>query len=130
MAVRVNLNNAAINAEIMRRGGRVDRDVRKRAQRVERRAKTLAPTRTGRLRRSIKLEKNRKANGAFDFGYSITADAPHAGWVHDGTAAHTVTRRRKKILTDRVNFFGKEVFIPAQRARPFLEEALDAALED
>lgn len=79
--------DATIAATVLRRGGDVDGAVKKRALRIANRARTLAPSASGFLRRSIKVEQSREETGRFSFGYRVTATAPYSLFVHEGRAA-------------------------------------------
>ncbi len=92
-----------------RRG--VDRAARLAAESAERKAREVAPVRSGTLRDSV---THRSATGSENIArYDVIASAKYASFVSQGTRPHLIVARRKRAL----HFFvgGKEVF--AQRVR-------------
>lgn len=92
--VHYNPNIGAISTQIMRKGGDVDGDIKRRALRVAKAAKPLVPNTSGRgtgeLAASIHVEQTRAERGRFGFGYRVIADARHAAAVHGGSRAHFI----------------------------------------
>ena len=91
-------------------------------------AKSLAPKRTGKLQKSIKVKDSRKkikGNHAVLFG--VTKEAPHAHLIEYGTQPHAIKVKDKRFLKiGGLEIFGlKEVHHPGTRARPFLRPAFD-----
>lgn len=56
---------------------------------------------------------------------------PQLRWLHDGTKAHLIEPRSKKVLFSRRlgRFFGREVSHPGQKSRPWLKQAQFAGAE-
>lgn len=98
ITVTVQLNQAAIDRLSNSEQSVAVKDAFRRGKKVERKAKTLCPVRTGRLRASIDTEVFTTDEG---IGVRVGSNVNYAHWVHDGT-------RRMP-------------------ARPFLLDALDAA---
>lgn len=116
---------SAFAAQVFRRGGDLDGALRRRANKVARTARVLAPHRSYRLRQSIGVEQNRAVQGQFSFGYRIYADAPYAVFVHNGTRPHRITARRAKVLySQRDGFLGVSVMHPGTKPNPFMTKAL------
>jgi hypothetical protein len=86
--------------------------------------------RTGNLR-SSQRPPTVVMHGARIIGSAVN-DASYAAAVHNGSKAHDVVARRKKVLTG-WRYQGRTVFtpvshIPAQRGRPWLRDALTEVL--
>lgn len=78
VSVTIELPNTGILAA---RGGDVDRDMERRARRVESTAKILAPVRTGRMRASGYTAPATEVEGAWDVIFPVG----YAIFVNDGT---------------------------------------------
>ena len=59
--------------------------IRRKANAIRGTALALAPARTGRLKGSHRVTQNRDAGGRFQTGFIISATAPYARYVHEGT---------------------------------------------
>lgn len=102
----------------MRRG--VDRAARLAAESAERKAREVAPVRSGNLRSSV---THRPANSSEHIArFDVIASAKYASFVSDGTRPHLIVARRKRAL----HFFvgGREVFTqrvrhPGTKPNPF-----------
>lgn len=95
-------------------------------------ARVNVPVKTGNLGRSIK-EGPVITEGPFKVTGSVSADAPYAAFVHQGTQPHVIRPRTKKAL--RFTMDGREVFAksvnhPGTRPRPFLLNAAERVLRD
>lgn len=67
--------------QLVRRGGEIDRDMERRARRVEGTAKVLAPVRTGRMRASGYTTPANEVEGAWDVVFPVD----YAIFVNSGT---------------------------------------------
>lgn len=74
--------------EVYRRGGDMDGDILRRAERVAVVAKGSAPIRSGRLAASIRVNRRRNRVGQYDFGYEIRPTVYYAAWALDPSATH------------------------------------------
>jgi hypothetical protein len=101
-------------------------EVTKITRRVLTRAKILAPVRTGRLRSSGRMDI--KITNVGPSG-SVTFPVSYAQFVHEGTRAHIIRAKKKKVLKFKGRsgafVFRKVVHHPGTRARPFLQRALE-----
>lgn len=90
-------------------------------------AKRLVPVRTGRLRDSIHANYPRQM-GRWVLEARVTASAPYAKFVHEGTRPHIIRAKRAQALrfywpvAGRVVFF-KSVNHPGTGKTPFLKAA-------
>jgi hypothetical protein len=82
MAVRIQLNQGAINDLLRSPLGLVARDMHRRGKNVERAAKSLVPVDKGGLKGSIRTEMVTR-NGAP--AAKVGSRAFYARWVHEGT---------------------------------------------
>ena len=94
---------------------------------VEREAKRLAPVRTGRLRASIHADPPRFVSPML-VSAPVTASAPYARYVHEGTRPHVIRASRGGALRFHWDKVGREVFFasvqhPGSRANPFMMTA-------
>jgi hypothetical protein len=87
---RVVINQAVINR--LGSWGPVDRDMRRRADRVASAARGRGPIDTGEYVSSIGVERLPR------HGYRITASADHAAYVEFGTRPHEIRPRVKRAL--------------------------------
>ena len=81
--VSIDWNTGALNALLKGSSGEVARDIHRRAQNVEARARELAPKATRALVNSIHTEGPDLVNG--ELQESVVADADHAKYVEKGT---------------------------------------------
>lgn len=107
-----------------------------RARRITRRIATQArsdvPVRTGNLGRSI-TEDPLKFVGPFRVETGVTANAPYAAAVHEGSRPHVIRARNAQFLHFQVggrDIFTREVHHPGVRARPFLRNAADRVVAE
>lgn len=79
------------------------------------------------IRRSGELERRvvvRKRGGGAFLSAAIVAEAPHAGFVNDGTRPHPIRARRGHSLRFEVGgreIYRREVYHPGTRPRRFME---------
>jgi hypothetical protein len=71
-------------AELMYPGSDVMRVTKRHADKVARVAKSLAPTASGRLGQSIKVQQNRNPRGRYSRGFTVIADVPYSEYVEKG----------------------------------------------
>lgn len=103
------------------------RHMRAYTRRLEDAAKREVPVDTGRLRESIHAQRVRTV-GRFHLESRVTASAPYARFVHEGTRPHIIRARNAKALHFYWPKVGREVFFksvshPGTRANPFLRRA-------
>lgn len=133
---RVRMDSAgSIYVRLLGKRSGADRDVKRRADAVARRAYVLAPKRSHELANSIRASQNRDERGRFTFGYSVIASAPYARYVHEGTGPDSPPRQSYPGMMKfpGTNLWaGKTVYTeivrhPGTPANPFLQRALSAA---
>lgn len=131
---RVRMDSAgSVYVRLLGKRSGADRDVKRRANAVARRAIVLAPKRTGRLASSIRASQNRDELGRYTFGYSVSASARYAGYVHEGTGPSVRQTFPKVMRFMGTNAWaGQTVYTeivrhPGTPANPFLARALSAA---
>jgi hypothetical protein len=122
--VNVQIDASRIARRLLLPGGIVDRDLRKRAEKVAARARQTAP---GGMRNHISVDlvgsgRQRRAR--------VIVDHPAAVFVAHGTPPHVIRPRRARAL--RFTASGRVVFAtrvnhPGTRPNPFLLRALEAA---
>ena len=98
---------------------------RKWGDRAADRMRPRVPTKTGRLRRSFKVNAS-QTRARVRAHYS-------AFFVDAGTQRHTITPKRGKVLrfeTHGDTIFARKVVHPATRARPFRAEAASRAFDE
>lgn len=71
--------------------------IKRKADKIKRTAVMIAPIRSGRLKRSHRVDQNRDALGRFQTGFKISATAPHARYVHEGTTGPIRSRSGKML---------------------------------
>lgn len=131
---RVRMDSAgSVYVRLLGRRSGADRDVKRRANAVARRAYVLAPKRSGNLARSVRASQNRDERGRFTFGYTVSASAPYAGYVHEGTGPSLRQSYPGMMRFPGTNAWaGQTVYTeivrhPGTPANPFLQRALSAA---
>ncbi|MGE4297036.1 MAG: HK97-gp10 family putative phage morphogenesis protein [Desulfovibrionaceae bacterium] len=95
---------------------------------VRKRARLLAPKRTGKLAKSIR-SKVRKRTGKFVRIYDVGPTVRYGHLVEYGTAPHVI-KVRKALAMGKDGRFGKVVEHPGSAPRPFLRPAFDSATTD
>lgn len=115
-----------VYAEVFHRGSGPERDLLKRSNQVAIFARTLAPSRTGRLKGSIKVSQNRDEKGRFAFGFAVYSSTPYATYVHEGTGPSIRVKHpgAMRWQGDSGPVFAKVVFHPGTPRNPFLRDAL------
>lgn len=110
--------------------------LQERAQRVTRRIATQArvdvPVKTGNLGRSIR-EDPIVFSGPFRVDTGVTAHAPYAAAVHEGSRPHIIRARNASVLHFKIG--GRDIFVPevrhpGTRARPFLRNAAERVVAE
>ena len=81
---------------MFRPGGMVHREAKSAARDVARDARIFAPSRSGRLKRSIRVRSETRASRTV-VGFYVSADAPWAYFVHEGTRGHSGRQRIPKV---------------------------------
>jgi hypothetical protein len=122
-----------IYIKVFHPGSGPDRHLRKKTQEVALAAIILAPFKTGRLSGSVRADQNRNELGQYSFGYSVSANAPYAYYVHEGTGPSPrwpVNRKVMKFQGSSGDIVYRDfVMHPGTPAVPFLRDAL-AAMAD
>lgn len=125
--VIVNMNEQSANRVFIRFA---DKDAKKRAVKVLAKAVEEAPSKTGALRRGLRMSQSRDTRGRWSTGYDVISTADHTLFVIKGTRPHTITGNPL------LGFFWPKVgqFVvfhsvnhPGTRANNFLSRALRAA---
>lgn len=131
---RVRMNSAgSVYVRVLGKRSGADRDIKRRANAVAHRAVMLAPKHTGELAASIRASQNRDERGRFTFGYNVTASAPHAGHVHEGTGPSLRQSYPGMMRFPGTNAWRGQIIVteivhhPGTPANPFLARALPAA---
>ncbi len=83
---------------------------------LQRQAMKEAPVDTWHLRRHIFTE-------VLPNMWYVKVKAPYGVFVHEGTRAHIITTKNKKVLSSGSVFFGKEVRHPWTKKNPFMTRA-------
>ena len=109
-----------------------DRFTRGMAREVAITAMEIAPFKSGRLKRSIRVGQNRDEKGFFSFGFKVYTTVPYAEHVHEGTGPSVRYGHRKRMKFLGTNeYAGGYVFPaivhhPGTPSQPFLRNALVA----
>lgn len=142
--VTIKLDKRAVQAQLTGPGGAIARDLLRRGQRVENKAKRLAPVDEGRLRGSITTEVR---GGDASLVVRVGSNLEYAVYVHEGTGIYAgkgyiYPKRGRYLVWPNKNNSGSgnrrysggrtSKFVFAKRVkgvppRPFLRDALDAA---
>jgi hypothetical protein len=94
------------------------------ADRVLVRAASLAPERTGKLKRSLRKLARMSPMGVT---FLVGSDLDYAEMVHDGTKAHVIRPRNGRVLAFQIDgrkAFARSVNHPGSKGSPFLRRAL------
>ena len=109
-------------------------------------AKLYAPSRTGRLRQSIRAARPKRV-GLYEYTGTVSASVRHAVWVHDGVTGRIYPKRGKYLTVPhkpgpysgtqlkamggagkgKLYFLAKNG-VRGQRSQPYLRDALTDAL--
>lgn len=125
--VSSHINYPVLERVLFGPGGYARRVTESAAKRIARRARVLAPVRTGRLRRSIAATEAART-GKAEMTAEVTASAAHAVFVHEGTRRHVIKARTGGAL--RFNHNGQLVFArsvdhPGTSPNRFLTQAMN-----
>jgi hypothetical protein len=110
-----------------RLNGGVKRDLDRRARLVKAEAERLVGVDSGRLKRTIRIERG---PGFVEVVAGRPGKTPYLGWHMAGTPPHVIRVRRRKALRWYVNGqprFATKVMHPGTRPNDFLRNALRAA---
>lgn len=123
---RLDIDNAALEHAVM---SKVETFARSFVRKVAAEARTQAPARTGKLRRSIKTEPVRRT-GPMSVETGVTVLASYAAPVHEGARPHVIRPRTARVLRFEVEggriVFARRVNHPGNRPNPFLRRAVEA----
>lgn len=86
--VIVNMDERSVNRVFVRFA---DADAKKRATKVLAAAVAEAPSKTGELRRGLRMSQSRDTRGRWSTGYDVISTAPHTMFVIKGTRPHKIT---------------------------------------
>lgn len=115
--IRIDMDQVAIERMLEGRNGPVMQDLVKRARRVQRNARAMAPGRMG-----------RRVNAVIASGHvRIESDHPATMFVIKGTRPHIIRPRYRKVLKFTTNgrtVFAKIVHHPGTKKNDFLTKAL------
>ena len=106
------------------------RNIARLTRRIATQARSDVPVRTGNLGRSI-VEDPIVFTSPFRVESGVTATAPYAAAVHDGTRPHVIRPRNGTHLKFEVGgrtVFAKSVHHPGTKARPFLRNAANRVM--
>lgn len=123
--ISVQIDQSRLTRLLRLPGGLVERNMRRRIERVENRARQLAP---GSMSRQIRSEMGREGNEIT--GYVIS-DHPATIYVVSGTRPHIIRPVRAQALRFQVGgrtVFAKIVYHPGTQANNFLAQALREVL--
>jgi len=102
---------------------------RKLAENIRSRAERLAPTRTGRLKRSIRVVEGARSYMVLMGG----REAPYAKFIEYGARPHIIRARRAMALRFEIHgdvVYAKYVRHPGTRAQRILARAMDESLRE
>lgn len=125
MAGEVRINRSRLERMLLLPGGLVERNLRKRARRVEARARELAP---GTMKRGISTRIEGRGR---NLTAVIVSSHPATLYVVNGTRPHQIRPVRAKALRFTVGgrvVFAKLVNHPGTKANDFMNKALREAL--
>lgn len=113
------------------RGG-LNRELQRRARRVEAEAKRLCPVRTGKLRSTIRTVRGTGPEGPYADITAGNTSTPYLGYVMRGTPPHVIRARRAQALSFVWPKAGGRVFFvsvnhPGTQPNDFLSKALRVA---
>lgn len=120
-----------VYAKVFHAGSGPDRFARRGARKVAILAASFAPSRSGRLSGSVKVDQNRTEKGRFAFGYSVYSNVSYAGYVHEGTGPSIRSTYPGYMKFQGTNGFTGTVYTrvvrhPGTPKNPFLRNALVA----
>ena len=109
-----------------------ERHLLRKAQAVATQARANAPTRTGALKATIRVDQNRDEKGRYAFGFAVSAGAGlrYGYYVHEGTGPSPRFPNNKKVMRFEGSLgdivYRDFVIHPGTPAQPFLRNALIA----
>jgi|SRR5262245_37275092 len=107
-----------------------DRYLKRKVEAVAMLARALCPVSSGRLKASIRADRNRDEKGQYAFGYAVTAATPYVMYVHEGTSPSPRWPDSRKVMHwhGRQGDFPYRDFVmhPGTPSQPFLKDALIA----
>jgi hypothetical protein len=119
-----------VYVKVFHEGSGPARHLGKKADAVAIMARTLAPVKSGQLKASVRVDRNRDEKGRYAFGYSVGASAAHAYYVHEGTGPSPRWPNNQKVMKwpgSRGDIAYRDfVMHPGTPAQPFLQDALVA----
>lgn len=122
-----------VYVKVFHPGSGPDRHLRRKAEAVAILARTLAPSRTGRLKSTIKADQNRDEKGRFAFGYAVSAGTGYGYYVHEGTGPSPRWPDKRKVMkfqgSSGDTVYRDFVMHPGTPAQPFLQDALVAMVD-
>jgi hypothetical protein len=121
------LNGRGLQQIAGRLNGNVKRDLDRRARLVKAEAERLVGVDSGRLKRTIRIERG---PGFVEVVAGRPGKTPYLGYHLRGTPPHVIRVRRRKALrwyVDGQPRFATKVMHPGAAANPFLQKALLAA---
>ena len=121
------LNGRGLQQISGRLNGGVKRDLDRRARLVKAEAERLVGVDSGRLKRTIRIERG---TGYVEVVAGRPGKTPYLGYHLYGAPPHVIRVRRRKALRFEMNgeiVFAKKVNHPGNAANPFLQRALLAA---
>jgi Bacteriophage HK97-gp10, putative tail-component len=125
--VKFDLDTGAVHVLLKSQGGEVGHDIERRGRAVLSRARALAPVKTGALRNSISMSMGSEGG---EVSADISASAPYALFVHEGTGPHMIYGHPFLAFQGRSGLvITRAVHHPGTRPQPFLADALDAAVD-
>lgn len=121
------VDNAALTQFINDPDGPIKKDLRRRANNVQRRARQLVGVKTGALRQSIQVKE---LQTLVTPSISIGSQLPYALAHHEGTRPHTIDPNSERLLRFKVAgkvVYARRVQHPGTRPNPYLARALREA---
>ena len=127
----VHIDQAGMQLVLRGEQGPVAAHVRQVGRRTVRYARTLAGNRTGRLRQSISMERDRSISG--EYGVTVGSNVSYALVHHEGARPHVILARRQgRVLRFRPRgggiVYAKRVKHPGHRGTHYLSRALKMAM--
>jgi len=119
-----------VYVKVFHTGSGPDRFAKRNAEKVAIMARDLVPTRSGRLKSTIRADQTRDEKGRYSFGYAVSANTPYAFYVHEGTGPSPRWPDAKKVMKWDGSYppmpYRDFVMHPGTPAVPFLRDALVA----
>jgi hypothetical protein len=116
--------------KVFHEGSGPARHLGKKADAVAALARTLVPVRSGLLKSTIRVDRNRNEKGQYAFGYAVSAGTSYGVYVHEGTGPSPRWPNNQKVMKwpgQRGDIAYRDfVMHPGTPAQPFLQDALVA----